>query len=122
MTANCPFHKFSRETIRHLVSLLARGTPATSRAQIEQVVYHWKLLRLEFDSRKEMSSLHRVREKKHRLIGTCFCSFDLFKFIILINSFVAPDDDAIARLVAHFQEIIPKIADGSWQHFAQPKG
>ena len=82
---------FSEESGEIALSVLARGTPPSSRVDLQQVQHHWQMVRLKQDSPHP--------EKKHRLIRT----FSLFPFFACKSilwpfyrrcCFVGPDDAA----------------------------
>jgi len=50
------------------LSVLARGTPATSRADIQQVRHYWQMVKMNYDFHAEMNQHGLPREKKHRLV------------------------------------------------------
>ena len=63
---------FSEESGEIALSVLARGTPPSSRAGLPQVQHHWQMVRLNFDFHDDMSKESPQQEKKHRLTRTSF--------------------------------------------------
>jgi len=59
---------FSEESGEIALSVLARGTPPSSRADLLQVQHHWQMVRLNFDFHDEMKQDSPHLEKKHRLL------------------------------------------------------
>ena len=54
---------FSEESGEIALSVLARGTPPSSRADLQQVQHHWQMVRLNFDFHDEMTRLTASGEK-----------------------------------------------------------
>ena len=59
---------FSEESGEIALSVLARGTPATSRADIQQVRHYWRMVKMNYDFHSEMNQHGLPRERKHRLV------------------------------------------------------
>ena len=47
---------FSEESGEIALSLLARGTPESSRAQLQQVQQHWQLLKMQYNAHAQLDS------------------------------------------------------------------
>jgi len=71
---------FSEESGEIALSLLARGTPAASRAKLSQVQHQWQMLKMQFDCHSDLSS----QEKSDKSIVSSVRSL-LFRRKILFN-------------------------------------
>jgi hypothetical protein len=78
---------FSEESGEIALSVLARGTPPASRADLPQVQHHWQMVRLNFDFHDEINQESTQQEKKHRLIRTFFLLFPFFACKSILRNF-----------------------------------
>ena len=62
---------FSEESGEIALSVLARSTPPSSRANLEQVQHQWQMVRMNLDFRTDIQANARPT-KKRRLLGTSF--------------------------------------------------
>ena len=79
---------FSEESGEIALSVLARGTPASSRADIEQINHSWQMVWMRY-FHTDLKNQSLPQEKKHHLIRTFF-RYTFFCLLYLLVTLLTP--------------------------------